>query len=123
MIRFLPFVICGPAYTYLMQNSIYIYMEIKGEDDDDEEDDEDDFGEEYDADEQGMEDDEEEVEILLSFEHRDKDFHIVRLLDPVLLVGINDAENEERRILLSPKQADAVMPALEKIFLQNQQKE
>ena len=107
--------------AYLMQNGTY--LKIKGEDDDDEEDDEDDFGEEYDADDQGMEDDEEEVEILLSFEHRDKEFHIVRLLDPVLLVGINDAENEERRILLSPKQADAVMPALEKIFLQNQQKE
>lgn len=104
-----------------MQNGTY--LKIKGEDDDDEEDDEDDFGEEYDADDQGMEDDEEEVEILLSFEHRDKEFHIVRLLDPVLLVGTNDAENEERRILLSPKQADAVMPALEKIFLQNQQKE
>ena len=86
----------------------------------DEEDDEDDFGEEYDDDEEGMEDDEEEVEILLSFEHRDKEFHIVRLLDPVLLVGTTDTENEERRILLSPKNADAVMPALEEIFLQNQ---
>lgn len=60
---------------------------------------------------------------MLSFEHRDKEFHIVRLLDPVLLVGINDTENKERRILLSPKQADAVMPALEEIFLQNQKKE
>ena len=67
-----------------------------------------------------MEDDEEEVEILLSFEHRDKEFHIVRLLDPVLLVGTTDTENEERRILLSPKKADAVMPTLEEIFLQNQ---
>uniref|UniRef100_A0A6U0L8R0 Uncharacterized protein n=1 Tax=Minutocellus polymorphus TaxID=265543 RepID=A0A6U0L8R0_9STRA len=95
----------------------------EGEEDDDEEDDEDDFGEEYDDDEEGVEDDEEEVEILLSFEHRDKEFHIVRLLDPVLLVGTTDTENEERRILLSPKQADAVMPALEEIFLQNQKKE
>ena len=86
----------------------------------DEEDDEDDFGEEYDDDEEGVEDDEEEVEILLSFEHRDKEFHIVRLLDPVLLVGTTDTENEERRILLSPKKADAVMPTLEEIFLQNQ---
>ena len=60
---------------------------------------------------------------MLSFEHRDKEFHIVRLLDPVLLVGINDTEKKERRILLSPKQADAVMPALEEIFLQNQKKE
>mmetsp|Transcript_3675 Transcript_3675/g.8314 ORF Transcript_3675/g.8314 Transcript_3675/m.8314 type:complete len:262 (+) Transcript_3675:67-852(+) len=95
--------------------------ELEEGEEDDEEDEDDNFGDAYDNDEEDVEDDEEEVEILLSFEHRGKEFHVVRLLDPVLLVGTADSDNEEKRILLTPKEADAVMPALEKIFLQNQQ--
>jgi hypothetical protein len=95
--------------------------ELEEGEEDHEEDEDDDFGDEYHNDEEDVEDDEEEVEILLSFEHRGKEFHVVRLLDPVLLVGTADPDNEDRRILLTPKEADAVMPALEEIFLQNQQ--
>ena len=40
-------------------------------------------------DEEGMDvdDTEEEVEILVSFEEDGQEYHLVRLLDPVLLVG------------------------------------
>lgn len=80
------------------------------EDDDDEEDNDDD--------DDDMEDGEEEVEILLSFEHRGKEFNLVRLLDPVLLVGKADPDNEGRRILLSLEESEAIMPVLEDMFLE-----
>jgi hypothetical protein len=80
--------------------------ELEDEDEDEQDDDED------------MEEGEEEVEILLSFEHRGKEFNLVRLLDPVLLVGKADPENEARRILLSPEESEAVMPVLEDMFLE-----
>ena len=105
----------------LTPQTLTLVGELEEGEDDDEEDEEDNFG--YEDDEENMGDDEEEVEILLSFEHRGKEFHVVRLLDPVLLVGTTDPDNEDRRILLTPKEADAVMPALEEIFLQNQQEE
>jgi Protein of unknown function (DUF3727) len=54
------------------------------EDDDDEEQEEE---EEEDGEDEDDENDEEEVEVLLTFEHRDKEYHLVRLLDPILLVG------------------------------------
>ena len=82
--------------------------ELEEDDDEDDEDDEDD----------DMEDGEEEVEILLSFEHRGKEFNLVRLLDPVLLVGKADTESPDRRLLLSPEESDAVMPVLEDMFLE-----
>ncbi len=46
-------------------------------------------GDEDDDDEDGMDVDEteEEVEILVSFEENGQEYHLVRLLDPVLLVG------------------------------------
>jgi len=76
----------------------------------------------------GLADDEEEVEILLSFEHKGREFDLVRLMDPVLLVGKEDPEGGgeddfagPRRILLTPQEADAVMPRLEKVFLENQE--
>jgi hypothetical protein len=51
----------------------------------------DDDGEDVDDndDEDGMDvdDTEEEVEILVSFEENGQEYHLVRLLDPVLLVG------------------------------------
>lgn len=74
--------------------------------------------EEEEEDDQDFEDGEEEVEILLSFEHRGKEFNLVRLLDPVLLVGKADADNDMRRILLSPSESEAIMPVLEEMFLE-----
>lgn len=82
--------------------------ELEDEDDDEDSEDDDD----------DMEDGEEEVEILLSFEHRGKEFNLVRLLDPVLLVAKADPENSERRILLSTDESEEVMPVLEGMFLE-----
>jgi len=39
------------------------------------------------------------------------------ILDPVLLVGKTDPENELRRILLTPEESEAVLPALEELYL------
>lgn len=68
--------------------------ELETDEDDDEYDDED---EDNLTDESNLDDgnededdnDEEDVELLLSFEHRGKEFNLVRLLDPTLLVGKN----------------------------------
>ena len=68
-------------------------------------------------------DDEEEVEILLSFEHDGLEIHLVKLLDPVLLVGKEDPESPDRRILLTSGESNHVMPAIEEIFLRNQVEE
>jgi hypothetical protein len=68
-----------------------------------------------DDEDESMEDEEtssEEVDVLLSFEHRGKEYHLVRLLDPLLLVGKFDATMPNNRVLLSPEEADAVMPIL-----------
>jgi len=86
------------------------------EDDEDEEEDEDD--DEEDDDDDG----EEEVEVLLSFEHRGKEFLLVRLLDPILLVGKKPETADEEvtmdmRVLLTPEESDNVMPVLEDLFL------
>mmetsp|Transcript_22351 Transcript_22351/g.40292 ORF Transcript_22351/g.40292 Transcript_22351/m.40292 type:complete len:261 (+) Transcript_22351:149-931(+) len=62
---------------------------------------------------------EEEVEILVSFEEDGQEYHLVRLLDPVLLVG--KAGNENTRILLTPEESDNVMPKLEDMFLTYQE--
>ena len=70
-----------------------------------------------DDDDDDDEDDMEEVEILLSFEHKGTEYSLVRMLDPILLVGKEDIENPSRRILLTPEEADRVMPALEEIFM------
>jgi len=62
---------------------------------------------------------EEEVEILVSFEEDGQEYHLVRLLDPVLLVG--KSGNENTRILLTPEESDNVMPKLENMFLTYQE--
>jgi hypothetical protein len=99
--------------------------ELEDDDDDEEEDDEDD-------DEEDDEDDEEEVEVLLTFEHREKEYHLVRLLDPILLVGKVDKKSSsdkasssleaspasENRILLTPEESNDIMPLLENMFLE-----
>lgn len=94
-------------------------LTLVGELDDDEEDDED----EDDEDDEDEEDDddpydgEEDVELLLSFDHRDREYSLVRLMDPVLLVGKTDSERPDLRVLLTPEESDAVMPLLESAFL------
>jgi len=72
---------------------------------------------EEDEDEAEVDDNEEEVEILLTFEHKGIEYHLVRLLDPVLLVGKVDENDESRCMLLSPEESGQVMPILEQLFL------
>jgi len=74
--------------------------------------DEDDFGD-------GVNESEEEVEILISFEEDGQEYHLVRLLDPVLLVG--KIGNENTRILLTPEESDIVMPKIEEMFMSYQE--
>ena len=62
--------------------------------------------------------DEEEVEVLLSFQHRGKDYNLVRLLDPILLVGKVDPSMPDNRVLLTAEESDQVMPVLEEMFLE-----
>lgn len=80
--------------------------ELEEGEDDDEEDDEDD-----------LMDDEEDVEILLSFEHDGTEYCLVRLLNPVLLVGKAISPDDNRVRLLAPDEADEVMPIIEEMFL------
>lgn len=80
--------------------------------------------EEYDGDddEEEIDDEEEEVEILLSFEEEGTEYVLVKLLDPVLLVGrASEDENDQKCILLTEEEADRTMPALEEMFLKFQE--
>lgn len=86
-------------------------LTLVGELEDDDEDEED-----YDDEDSNGE---EQVEVLLSFEHREKEFNLVRLLDPVLLVGKTDMERPDLRVLLTPEESEKIMPILEKTFLDN----
>ena len=91
-------------------------------DDEDDEEEEEENDEESDDEKDMDEETEEAVEVLLSFEHRDLDYHLVRLLDPVLIVGREGPEDEEsgmqRRFLLTLEESKKVMPTLEKLFLE-----
>jgi hypothetical protein len=74
---------------------------------------------EDDNDEEDDDDDEEEVEVLLSFDYRGKQFHLVRLLDPILLVGKNAGDDsDDTRVLLTPEESERVMPVLEEMLLE-----
>ncbi|GAX09476.1 hypothetical protein FisN_6Lh145 [Fistulifera solaris] len=90
-------------------------LTLVGELEDD--DDEDEFEED---DELSMDEDEEEeeVEVLLSFEHRGKEFNLVRILDPVLLVGKQCPDMPDNRLMLTPHESELVMPTLEQLFLE-----
>jgi hypothetical protein len=92
-------------------------LTLVGELEDDDEDDEDDDDEDDDEDD---DDDDEQVEVLLSFDHRDKEFNLVRYLDPVLLVGKASAERPDMRVLLSPEESEKLMPVLETAFIKFQ---
>lgn len=73
-------------------------------------------------DEGGVDDEEEEVEILLSFEEGTTEYVLVKILDPVLLVGrASEDENDQKCILLTEEEADRTMPALEEMFLEFQE--
>ncbi|CAJ1912937.1 unnamed protein product [Cylindrotheca closterium] len=89
-------------------------LTLVGELDDDIDDEEEDEDDEDDEEEYNGE---EEVEVLLTFEHRGTEFYLVRLLDPVLLVGKTDADRPDLRVLLTPEESDKVMPFLEDGFL------
>jgi hypothetical protein len=79
---------------------------------------------ELDIDEEEEEEDEEDeeeeqVELLVTFEMDDgKEIHLVRLLDPVSLVGKFDAQNPNRRLLLTPDESEEIMPLLEPLYKQ-----
>jgi hypothetical protein len=88
-------------------------LTLVGELEEDEEGDDEDEDDEDDEDYNG----EEEVEVLLTFEHRGTEFNLVRLMDPVLLVGKTDPKRPAMRILLTPEESDEIMPRLEEIFL------
>lgn len=66
-----------------------------------------------------VDDDEEDVELLVEFEHEGRAYNLVRLIDPVLLVGRNTRDDDSKCYLLSPEEADEVMPLLEEMFLQH----
>jgi Protein of unknown function (DUF3727) len=83
--------------------------EEEDEDEDEDEEDEDDEDSPYAGDE--------DVEVLLSFEHRGTEFNLVRFMDPLLLVAKRDPERPDMRNLLSPEESDKVMPLLEEMFL------
>lgn len=68
-------------------------------------------------DNENIAEDEEDVEILLTFEHKGKEFNLVRLIDPMLLVGKNIKGDDSKCILLSPDEADKILPILEEMFL------
>ena len=94
-------------------------LTLVGELEEDEDDSEDDLeDDEDDEDEDSPYGGEEDVEVLLSFEHRGTEFNLVRLLDPVLLVGKRDPERSDMRNLLTPEESDRIMPILEDMFLQ-----
>lgn len=78
---------------------------------------EEEFEEDDDTDEDDEDDEDEEVEVLLTFEHRDREYNLVRLLDPILLVGRPDPDDEDRCLLLTNDESDKVMPVLEELFL------
>lgn len=65
-------------------------------------------------------DTDEEVEILVSFEEDGREYHLVRLLDPVLLVG-KAGDEDGTRILLTPEESDLVMPQLEQMVLSHEE--
>lgn len=92
-------------------------LTLVGELEEDEDEEDDDFGMEKDSEDDDDMDNDEEVEVLLSFEQDGRQYNLVRLLDPILLVGKVDEKEPQNRILLTPHESDKVMPVLEEMFL------
>lgn len=92
-------------------------LTLVGELEEDEDEEEEGF-EDDDDDEDEDDDGDEEVEVLLSFEQDGRQYNLVRLLDPILLVGKVDEKEPQNRVLLTPEESDKVMPMLEDMFLE-----
>lgn len=61
---------------------------------------------------------EEEVEIIVTLDHEGVEYSLVRMLDPVLLVGkVLDGE-DNKRLLLTEDESDVIMPKIEELFLE-----
>ena len=93
-------------------------LTLVGELEEDDEEDTEDFGlnDDDDDDDDG---EDEEVEVLVAFEQDGRQYNLVRMLDPMLLVGKMDEKGgSDRRILLTPQESDSVMPVLEEMFLE-----
>jgi Protein of unknown function (DUF3727) len=75
---------------------------------------------EYEDDEDDDDDDDgEEVDVMFSFEHDGNEYQLVRLMDPMMLVGKKpDGADADLRVLLSLEESEAVMPIIEELFVQ-----
>jgi hypothetical protein len=91
-------------------------LTLVGELEEDDEEESEDF-EEKDDDSDDDADGDEEVEVLLAFENDGRQYNLVRLLDPILLVGKQSEKEPMNRVLLTPGESDKVMPILEEMFL------
>ena len=75
--------------------------------------------EEEEADEGKEEDDEEPVEMLLAFDFNDREYNVVRLIDPVMLVGrVTKGEGGEERVTLLGEDDGDAMERIEEAFLE-----
>ena len=64
----------------------------------------------------GPEEDEEDVEMLLAFEVDGVEYNLVKLLDPVMLVAKIDIEN--RFLILNEEESESILPLLEEMFVE-----
>lgn len=60
---------------------------------------------------------EEEVEIIVTLENQGIEYSLVRLLDPVLLVGRVLEDDDNKRFLLTEEESDLIMPRIEELLL------
>ncbi|GMH56540.1 hypothetical protein TrRE_jg9028 [Triparma retinervis] len=60
-------------------------------------------------------DDEEEVELLLAFDFEEREYNLVRMMDPVLLVG--EVKEGDKVVLLSDEESEHVLPIVEETFM------
>ena len=87
-------------------------------DDDDEEEGED---EGADQDEERWQEDEEAVELLLSFEFEDREYNLVRLLEPVLMLG--RVEKDGVRLLSEDERGEDIIKKAESFMMEAIEKE
>mmetsp|Transcript_22930 Transcript_22930/g.33842 ORF Transcript_22930/g.33842 Transcript_22930/m.33842 type:complete len:230 (+) Transcript_22930:127-816(+) len=71
-----------------------------------------DLGIEEDADDEGDDEGAPVADVLLTLEHKGKEYKLVRPTDSLLLVGKEKEGNMEQRTLLDDKESDVVMPTL-----------
>jgi hypothetical protein len=89
-------------------------LTLVGELDLDEDEEEDDYEDDDEDDDDG-----EEVDVMFSFEHDGNEYQLVRLMDPMMLVGKKpDGADADLRVLLSLEESEAVMPIIEELFVQ-----